>query len=137
MDAIVRQGTATTGSRLANGTFREHVDLEEDLKAFFGARSAIVFTTGYQANLAAISTLAGRGDHLLIDADSHACIYDGCRLSDAETIRFRHNSPEDLAKRLARLPEFPRWSRIFAARRRFENNSPSIASLPNAPAATL
>ena len=105
MDAIVRQGTATTGSRLANGTFREHVDLEEDLKAFFGARSAIVFTTGYQANLAAISTLAGRGDHLLIDADSHACIYDGCRLSDAETIRFRHNSPEDLAKRLARLPE--------------------------------
>ncbi len=105
MDAIVRQGTATTGSRLANGTFREHVELEEDLKAFFGARSAIVFTTGYQANLAAISTLAGRGDHLLIDADSHACIYDGCRLSDAETIRFRHNSPEDLAKRLARLPE--------------------------------
>jgi 8-amino-7-oxononanoate synthase len=105
VDAIVRQGTATTGSRLANGTFREHVELEEDLKAFFRARSAIVFTTGYQANLAAISTLAGRGDHLLIDADSHACIYDGCRLSDAETIRFRHNSPEDLAKRLARLPE--------------------------------
>lgn len=105
MDAIVRQGTATTGSRLANGTFREHVELEEDLKTFFGAKSAIVFTTGYQANLAAISTLAGRGDHLLIDADSHACIYDGCRLSDAETIRFRHNSPEDLAKRLARLPD--------------------------------
>lgn len=105
IDAVVRQGTATTGSRLANGTFREHIELEEDLKAFFGAQSAIVFTTGYQANLAAISTLAGRGDHLLIDADSHACIYDGCRLSDAETIRFRHNSPEDLAKRLARLPD--------------------------------
>lgn len=105
IDAIVRQGTATTGSRLANGTFREHVELEEDLKVFFRAKSAVVFTTGYQANLAAISTLAGRGDHLLIDADSHACIYDGCRLSDAETIRFRHNSPEDLAKRLARLPE--------------------------------
>ncbi|MDZ4135560.1 MAG: aminotransferase class I/II-fold pyridoxal phosphate-dependent enzyme, partial [Paracoccaceae bacterium] len=67
--------------------------------------SAIVFTTGYQANLAAISALAGRGDHLLIDADSHACIYDACRLSEAETIRFRHNSPEDLAKRLSRLPE--------------------------------
>lgn len=105
IDAIARQGTATTGSRLANGTFREHIDLEEDLKIFFGAKSAVVFTTGYQANLAAISTLAGRGDHLLIDADSHACIYDGCRLSDAETIRFRHNSPEDLAKRLARLPD--------------------------------
>ena len=105
IDAIQQQGTATTGSRLANGTFRGHVELEEELKSFFRAKSAVVFTTGYQANLAAISTLAGRGDHLLIDADSHACIYDGCRLSDAETIRFRHNSPEDLAKRLARLPE--------------------------------
>lgn len=105
IDAIAHQGTATTGSRLANGTFRGHIDLEEDLKTFFRAKSAVVFTTGYQANLAAISTLAGRGDHLLIDADSHACIYDGCRLSDAETIRFRHNSPEDLAKRLARLPD--------------------------------
>jgi 8-amino-7-oxononanoate synthase len=104
IDAIERHGTATTGSRLANGTFSEHVALEQELKAFFGVESAIVFTTGYQANLAAIGTLAGRGDHLLIDADSHACIYDGCRLSDAETIRFRHNSPEDLAKRLARLP---------------------------------
>ncbi|KCZ87943.1 putative serine C-palmitoyltransferase [Hyphomonas johnsonii MHS-2] len=103
--AIDHQGTATTGSRLANGTFREHLELETALKAYFNAASAIVFTTGYQANLAAISALVGRGDHLLIDADSHACIYDGCRLSDAETIRFRHNSPEDLAKRLSRLPD--------------------------------
>lgn len=104
-DAIDRHGTATTGSRLANGTFAVHVELEEALKAFFGAASAAVFTTGYQANLASLSALGGRGDHLLIDADSHACIYDGCRLSDAETYRFRHNSPEDLAKRLSRLPD--------------------------------
>ncbi|PWE34027.1 8-amino-7-oxononanoate synthase [Maritimibacter sp. 55A14] len=103
-DAIDRQGTATTGSRLANGTYSDHVDLESALRDFFGAASALVCTTGYQANLASISALAGRGDHLLIDADSHACIYDACRLSDAETIRFRHNSPEDLAKRLSRLP---------------------------------
>lgn len=103
--AIDTHGTATTGSRLANGTYSEHLDLEEALKDYFGTASAVVFTTGYQANLAAISALAGRGDHLLIDADSHACIYDACRLSDAETIRFRHNSPEDLEKRLSRLPE--------------------------------
>ncbi len=102
--AIDRFGTATTGSRLANGTFAEHTELEAALRAFFGMPAGIVFTTGYQANLAAISALAGRGDHILIDADSHACIYDGCRLSDAETHRFRHNSPADLAKRLARLP---------------------------------
>jgi 8-amino-7-oxononanoate synthase len=103
--AIDAHGTATTGSRLANGTYAEHVALEDDLRRFFGVAAAIVFTTGYQANLAAISALVGRGDHLFIDADSHACIYDASRLCDAETIRFRHNSPEDLARRLSRLPE--------------------------------
>ncbi len=102
--AIDAHGTATTGSRLANGTYSDHLDLEDELKDYFNAASAIVCTTGYQANLAAISALAGRGDHLLIDADSHACIYDACRLSDATTIRFRHNSPADLEKRLSRLP---------------------------------
>lgn len=102
--AIDVHGTATTGSRQANGTYALHTELEDELKAFFYARSAVVFTTGYQSNLAAIAALAGRGDHILIDADSHACIYDACRLSDAETIRFRHNSPADLDKRLSRLP---------------------------------
>jgi len=102
--AIGAHGTATTGSRLANGTYEIHQQLERELAEFFAARSSIIFTTGYQANLAAISALAGKGDHLLIDADSHACIYDACRLSDAETIRFRHNSPADLDRRLARLP---------------------------------
>jgi 8-amino-7-oxononanoate synthase len=63
----------------------------------------MVFTTGYQANLGVLSTLVGRGDHLILDADSHASIYDGSRLGHAEVIRFRHNDPEDLAKRLRRL----------------------------------
>ncbi len=103
--ALDQHGTATTGSRLANGTYSEHVRLEEELKDYFDASSAIVFTTGYQSNLAAIGALAGKGDHLIIDTDSHACIYDGCRLSDAETHVFRHNSPENLERRLARLPE--------------------------------
>jgi 8-amino-7-oxononanoate synthase len=57
----------------------------------------MVFTTGYQANLGVLSTLVGRGDHLILDADSHASIYDGSRLGHAEVIRFRHNDPEDLA----------------------------------------
>jgi 8-amino-7-oxononanoate synthase len=63
-----------------------------------------VFTTGYQANLGVISGLVGDGDHLLIDADSHASIYDGCALGNAEVVRFRHNSVDDLDKRLGRLP---------------------------------
>ncbi|MEM0985256.1 MAG: pyridoxal phosphate-dependent aminotransferase family protein [Pseudomonadota bacterium] len=105
VEAIGIQGSATTGSRQANGTYGNHTALEASLKAFFGAESAVVFTTGYQTNLGAISALAGTGDHLLIDADSHACIYDACRLSDAETHRFRHNDPDNLDKRLRRLPE--------------------------------
>jgi 8-amino-7-oxononanoate synthase len=67
----------------------------------------MIFTTGYQANLGLISTLAGRDDHLLIDADSHASIYDACKLSAAEVIRFRHNDADDLARRLRRLKDHP------------------------------
>jgi 8-amino-7-oxononanoate synthase len=96
-------GTGTTGSRIANGTYSEHALLEQRIAEFYGKRAAMIFTTGYQANLGLISTLGGRGDHLLIDADSHASIYDACKLSTAEVIRFRHNDPEDLARRLGRL----------------------------------
>lgn len=105
IEAVETQGSATTGSRQANGTYGNHTALEQELKAFFGAESAIVFTTGYQTNLGAISALAGADDHILIDADSHACIYDACRLTDAATHRFRHNDPENLNKRLQRLPD--------------------------------
>ncbi|HKK30515.1 MAG TPA: pyridoxal phosphate-dependent aminotransferase family protein [Alphaproteobacteria bacterium] len=101
--ALRGSGTGTTGSRVANGSYQGHTELEERLKAFYGARHAMVFTTGYQANLGIISTLAGRDDHLLLDADSHASIYDAAKLSAAQVIRFRHNDPEDLARRLRRL----------------------------------
>ncbi len=67
----------------------------------------MVFTTGYQANLGAISTLAGPDDFLIIDADSHASIYDACKLGSATVIRFKHNDPADLDKRLARLADQP------------------------------
>ncbi len=101
--ALRAEGTGTTGSRVANGTYSGHVALEGELADFFGCRSVIVFSTGYVANLGMIATLTGPGDVLLIDADSHASIYDGCRLSGAEIIRFRHNDPGDLEKRLRRL----------------------------------
>ena len=102
INAIKNHGTGTTGSRVANGSYEEHVDLENALVKYANMASAIVFSTGYQTNLAAISTLAGPKDFIFIDADAHACIIDGCRLSSAPTIRFRHNSPEDLDKRLTR-----------------------------------
>jgi 8-amino-7-oxononanoate synthase len=99
------QGTGTTGSRVANGSYADHVALERELAAFFGRRGVIVFSTGYVANLGMLATLTGPGDVLLIDADSHASIYDGARLSGAEILRFRHNDAADLDKRLRRLGE--------------------------------
>jgi len=101
--ALRAAGTGTTGSRIANGTYAHHATIETRLARFFGRRSAMVFTTGYQANLGILSSVVGRGDHILIDADSHASIYDGCRLGAAEVIRFRHNDPDDLDRRLRRL----------------------------------
>ncbi len=103
-DAIDQSGTGTTGSRFANGTYAAHRQLEIDLAAFLGFKNCMVFSTGYQANLGAISALAQPPeDVILLDADCHACIYDGAQLSGAEIIRFRHNDPESLDKRLARL----------------------------------
>jgi 8-amino-7-oxononanoate synthase len=101
--ALWEEGTGTTGSRMANGTFSGHVALEHELADFFGCRGAIVFSTGYLANLGMLASLAGPGDAILLDADCHASIYDGCRLGAAEVIRFRHNDVDDLEKRLRRL----------------------------------
>ncbi len=103
-DALDNFGSGTTGSRVLNGTYQGHRECEEALKEFYGTKHAMVFSTGYQANLGMISTLAGKGDYVVLDADSHASIYDGCALGNAEIVRFRHNSVEDLDKRLGRLP---------------------------------
>ncbi|OYY91041.1 MAG: 8-amino-7-oxononanoate synthase [Sphingomonas sp. 28-66-16] len=103
-DALDQFGSGTNGSRMLNGTFRDHIAAEDALKEFYGASSAMVFSTGYQANLGIISTLAGKGEYIILDADSHASIYDGCALGNAEIVRFRHNSVDDLDKRLGRLP---------------------------------
>lgn len=104
-EALEHEGTGTTGSRMANGTFAGHVALEQELAEFFERRHCTVFSTGYLANLGVLAALTGRDDVIVIDADSHASIYDGCELSGAEIIRFRHNDPADLDKRLRRLGE--------------------------------
>ncbi len=103
--AVEELGTGTTGSRMANGTFAEHVKLEQELAAYFDRKHSIVFSTGYAATMGMGSTLAGAGDVIVLDADSHASIYDGVRLGGAEVIRFRHNDAADLEKRLRRLGE--------------------------------
>jgi 8-amino-7-oxononanoate synthase len=106
-DALDQFGSGTNGSRMLNGTFRDHMEVEQALRDFYGMTGAIVFSTGYMANLGMISTLAGKGEYVILDADSHASIYDGCQQGNAEIVRFRHNNVEDLDKRLGRLPPEP------------------------------
>jgi 8-amino-7-oxononanoate synthase len=101
--ALAAFGTGTTGSRIANGTYAIHTELERALADFLGRKHCIVFTTGYQANLAMLAGLAGPRDTIFLDADSHSSIYDGCTLSGAKLVRFRHNDAADLGRRLARM----------------------------------
>ena len=103
--ALSEFGTGTTGSRIANGSFALHKELERELASFLGLQQCIVFTTGYQANLGMLSGLAGPKDTIYLDADSHSSIYDGCTLSGAKLVRFRHNDAADLDKRMARAEE--------------------------------
>jgi 7-keto-8-aminopelargonate synthetase-like enzyme len=100
--ALVEFGTGTTGSRIANGSFSLHAELEREFATFLNRKHCIIFTTGYQANLGMMSGLAGPRDTIYLDADSHSSIYDGCTLSGAKLVRFRHNDAADLDKRLSR-----------------------------------
>jgi glycine C-acetyltransferase/8-amino-7-oxononanoate synthase len=97
-------GSGTTGSRVLNGTYSPHRDVEEALKQFYAMDHAMVFSTGYQANLGIISTMAGKEDYIILDIDSHASIWDGCNLGNAQIVPFRHNDIDALEKRLKRLP---------------------------------
>lgn len=107
VEALIEQGTGTTGSRIANGSYSGHADLEVELAKFYGRENCMVFTTGYQANLGIISTLVGKDDILVIDSDSHASIYDAAKMTAGQVVRFRHNDPDDLNKRLRRLADHP------------------------------
>ena len=100
--ALTDFGTGTTGSRIANGSYALHTTLEKELATFLNRQHCVVFTTGYQANLGMMSGLAGPKDTIYLDADSHSSIYDGCTLSGAKLVRFRHNDVADLEKRIAR-----------------------------------
>ena len=101
--ALQAQGTGTTGSRMANGSYASHIDLEAELADFFQCDHAMVFSTGYSANLGVLMALLGKDDAVLLDADAHASLYDGCRMCDADIFRFKHNDMQSLERRLQRL----------------------------------
>jgi 8-amino-7-oxononanoate synthase len=103
--ALEDSGTGTTGSRMANGSFAAHSALERELADFFQQPHGMVFSTGYAANLGTLTALLKSGDTVLLDADAHASLYDGCQMSGASIFRFKHNDLDSLEKRLRRLGE--------------------------------
>ncbi len=102
VEAIRRYGTSCSGSRFLNGTLELHEELERRLAAFVGQEAALCFSTGFQTNLGAISSICGREDVILCDRENHASIIDGCRLSYADVRKFRHNDLGDLEQHLQR-----------------------------------
>ncbi|MBI5103171.1 MAG: aminotransferase class I/II-fold pyridoxal phosphate-dependent enzyme [Nitrospirae bacterium] len=96
--AIDKYGAGCAGSRFLNGTLDLHVKLEEKLASFIRKEAALVFSTGFQVNLGVISAITGKDDVIIIDKMDHASIIDGCRLSYADVIKFRHNDMTDLER---------------------------------------
>jgi len=98
--AMEKFGTGHHGARLLTGTTSVHLELEAKLAAFMGAEQAILFSSGYVTNLSTIATLVGRGDCVIGDQWNHASIVDGCRMSGADFLEFRHNDMDSLARNL-------------------------------------
>ena len=102
--AMEKYGTGCSGSRFLNGTLDLHNKLEKELAEFIGTEDCVTFSTGFQSNLGIISAICGRKDFIFNDRENHASIYDGCKLSYAQTVRYRHNDMADLEKKLAQAP---------------------------------
>jgi 8-amino-7-oxononanoate synthase len=103
LEATSRYGTGTHGVRILAGSLPLHEDLERTIARFKNAEDAIVYSSGYVTNLATISSLVGRNDVVIADKLNHASIVDGCLLSGAEFLRFRHNDMADLERRLQQV----------------------------------
>jgi glycine C-acetyltransferase len=103
-DAIDRYSTGTHGVRSLAGTLTLHQELEETIAAFKDTEAAITYSSGYATNLTVVSTLLGRGDYVISDKLNHASIVDGCLMSGAKFMRFRHNDMESLDQRLSQVP---------------------------------
>ncbi|MBX3046399.1 MAG: aminotransferase class I/II-fold pyridoxal phosphate-dependent enzyme [Anaerolineales bacterium] len=102
--AIDRYGTGTHGVRTLAGTLDIHNELEETIANFKGAETAITYTSGYATNLTVVSTLLGRHDYVFSDRLNHASIVDGCMMSGAKFVRFKHNDLNDLERVLEEAP---------------------------------
>jgi 8-amino-7-oxononanoate synthase len=104
VEATKKWGTGCTGSRFLNGNLELHEELERQLAEFLGFESVLVFASGFMANQGAIGALAGPGDFILSDEENHACIIEGCKLSGAKIVVYKHLDADDLEQKTKALP---------------------------------
>ncbi len=102
--AVAKYGSGTHGVRTLAGTLTLHRELEDMIAEFKGAEAAVTFSSGYVTNLTTVSALVGRHDYVFSDKLNHASIVDGCLLSGAKFVRFRHNDMNDLEEKLREAP---------------------------------
>ena len=103
--ALEKYGTGCSGSRFLNGTLDLHLELESELAVFLNKEATITFSTGFQSNLGIISSIVGHGDYVISDAENHASIYDGCRLSYGRMLTFPHADMQALEMQLQKVPD--------------------------------
>ena len=125
--ALAAYGTGTAGSRFLNGTLDIHVKLEDRLAEFMNREAALTFSTGFQVNLGAISSLVDRRDVVILDNLDHACILDGARLSFGRVLKYRHNDMASLEERLRSIEED--WGRLIVVDGVFSMEG-DVADLP-------
>jgi 8-amino-7-oxononanoate synthase len=101
LSAIEKYGTGSGGSRLTTGSYEIHKKLEEEIAAFKGAEAALIFNTGYMANVGVLSAVADKSWVIFSDRFNHASIIDGCRLSGAEVVIYEHRDPVDLERKVS------------------------------------
>jgi glycine C-acetyltransferase len=103
--AVEKYGTGTHGVRFLAGSLDLHEELENTIAEFKKTEAALTYSSGYVTNLTVVSSLVGRHDYVFSDKLNHASIVDGCLMSGAKFVRFRHNDIDNLAHRLAQVPK--------------------------------
>lgn len=129
-DAIDRYGVGPGAVRTIAGTMSLHVELERRLAAFKKVEAAITFQSGFNANLATIPALVGRGDAIFSDRLNHASIIDGCRLSRAKIIAYEHNNPADLRQRIEEAKASGEYNRMLIVTDGVFSMDGDVAPLP-------
>ncbi|WP_434400033.1 glycine C-acetyltransferase [Planococcus sp. 11815] len=130
IQAIEKYGVGAGAVRTINGTLDLHVELEEKLAQFKGTEAAISFQSGFNCNMAAISAVMDKNDAILSDQLNHASIIDGCRLSKAKIIAFKHSDMEDLRQKAKEATESGQYNKVMVITDGVFSMDGDIAKLP-------